>query len=102
MAAVEPDEETPGEDSPAEEMGDEDVPSADAVVDGATPSPAPATAVESQPAESVAAAPPFPRATFYDPDDLETVRARYVEDRARVEAVLAAGVPVLWVTDAIW
>ncbi len=50
------------------------------------------------PDDPLAAARPFP----YDPGDRDSVISRYARDRARVDSVLAAGVPVLWVTDAIW
>ena len=42
------------------------------------------------------------RPLSYNPDDRESVISRYAQDRARLDAVLTAGVPVIWVTDAIW
>lgn len=50
------------------------------------------------PADPLAATRPLP----YNPDDKDSVISRYARDRARLDEVLAAGVPVLWVTDAIW
>ncbi len=38
----------------------------------------------------------------YDPQNRDSILARYVDDKARFEAVLATDSPVLWVTDAIW
>lgn len=38
----------------------------------------------------------------YDPRNRDSILARYVDDKARFEAVLATDSPVLWVTDAIW
>ena len=67
--------------------------------DEATVSPAaPANEVAAPPDDPLAATRPFP----YNPDDRDSVISRYARDRARLDEVLAAGVPVLWVTDAIW
>ena len=38
----------------------------------------------------------------FDANDDDSVRARYTADKARFEAVLASGSPVLWKTDAVW
>ena len=38
----------------------------------------------------------------YDPQNRDSILARYAADKARFEAVLATDSPVLWVTDAIW
>ena len=75
-----------------------------AASDNPTTSPAaPANKVAAPPANKVTVSPlaatrPFP----YDPDDRDSILSRYARDRARLDEVLAAGVPVLWVTDAIW
>jgi hypothetical protein len=57
-----------------------------------------ANEVAAPPDDPLAATRPFP----YNPDDRDSVISRYARDRARLDEVLAAGVPVLWVTDAIW
>ncbi len=67
-----------------------------------TPTAAAAPPTAAPVAESAPAAPTFPHPTPYNPDDRDSIKERYSEDAARFEAVLAAGVPVLWVTDAIW
>ena len=38
----------------------------------------------------------------YDPQNEQSIYDRYAVDAARVDAVLAAGYPILLVTDAIW
>ena len=42
------------------------------------------------------------RPASYIPGDRESILMRYKEDRARVDEVLVAEVPVLWITEAIW
>ena len=91
----------------------------------AEPAPAPATADEPVTAPAPAATPaplepapapapaepaPAPAGPLdgiavpdpYDPNNRDSILARYDADKARFEAVLATGSPVLWVTDAIW
>ena len=61
----------------------------------AEPEPAP-PAVVTGPLDGIAVPAP------YDPRNRDSILARYVDDKARFEAVLATDSPVLWVTDAIW
>ena len=42
------------------------------------------------------------RPASYIPGNRESILMRYKEDRARIDAVLVAEVPILWVTEAIW
>jgi hypothetical protein len=89
-----------------------DAPAAAAEPDPATEAPAPAgnltgtseaaPVADAAPTPTAPPAPAFPRPAPYNPDDRDSIKVRYSEDSARFEAVLAAGVPVLWVTDAIW
>ena len=62
---------------------------------GPAPEPAP-VAVVAGPLDGIAVPAP------YDPQNRDSILSRYVDDKARFEAVLATDSPVLWVTDAIW
>ena len=68
-----------------------------------TPTEAPAPAVTATPtAASTAATVALPPVEPYDPAIEQSIYDRYAVDAARLDAVLAAGYPILLVSDAIW
>ena len=66
-----------------------------------TPTEAPAPAATPT-AASTAAPAALPLVEPYDPQIEQSIYDRYAVDAARLDAVLAAGYPILLVTDAIW
>ena len=69
----------------------------------ATPTAAPEPPATPTPtAEPTAATVELPPVEPYDPQNEQSIYDRYAADAARVDAVLAAGYPILLVTDAIW
>ena len=86
--------------APAEPAPAPDQPAPAATPAPLEPAPAPAPAepapAPAGPLDGIAVPDP------YDPNNRDSILARYDADKARFEAVLATGSPVLWVTDAIW
>lgn len=103
--------------APAEAPAVATEPEAPAAPEPAASAPAPAATpatLEPEPAPEPVAPEPEPVAVVtgpldgiavpapYDPRNRDSILTRYVDDKARFEAVLATDSPVLWVTDAIW
>lgn len=112
---------TAAPEAPAEPVSEPSEPEPPAAPEPAASAPAPAAtpatlepAPEPEPEPAAPAPEPEPVAVVagpldgiavpapYDPRNRDSILARYVDDKARFEAVLATDSPVLWVTDAIW